>query len=152
MRMIVGEQLLICAPRSRKGAHAMSHVLIVEDELQLRRIITMNLARRGCSVGEADSVESGFDMVAAAWEAGYPFDLIILEIHLAHGCGWELLRLLRRSETAGERAPLPPVIALSALPVARSRIAEFAPIAALLKPFPIPALMRLIERVAPSAA
>lgn len=130
----------------------MSHILIVEDELQLRRIITMNLARRGCSVGEADSVESGFDMVSAAWEAGYPFDLIILEIHLANSCGWDLLRLLRASETAGEGAPLPPVIALSALPMARSRISEFAPLAALLKPFPIPALMRLIERFTSSAA
>jgi DNA-binding response OmpR family regulator len=130
----------------------MSHILIVEDELQLRRILTMNLARRGCSVGEADSVESGFDMVTAAWEAGYPFDLIILEIHLAQGCGWDLLRLLRTSEMAGEGAPLPPVITLSALPVARSRISEFAPVASLLKPFPIPALMRLIERYVGSAA
>lgn len=130
----------------------MPHILIVEDELQLRRIITMNLARRGCSVGEADSVESGFDMVTAAWEAGYPFDLIILEIHLANGCGWDLLRLLRASEMVGEGAPLPPVIALSALPVARSRISEFAPLAALLKPFPIPALMRLIERYVGSVA
>jgi CheY-like chemotaxis protein len=124
----------------------MPHILIVEDELQLRRIITMNLARRGYSVAEADGVRCAYEMALAAWEAGYPFDGIILEIHLAQGCGWDLLRLLRGSELVSAGAPLAPVITLSALPVARSRIAEFAPLAALLKPFPIPALMRLIEQ------
>lgn len=130
----------------------MRNILIVEDELHLRRIITMNLARRGFSVAEADSVRCGYDTTLAAWEAGHPFDLIILEIHLANGCGWDLLRLFRSSALASSGAPIPPVIVLSALPVARSRISEFAPLAALLKPFPIPALMRLVERIADSVA
>jgi DNA-binding response OmpR family regulator len=129
----------------------MSHVLLVEDEFQLQRIITMNLARRGCSVGEADSVESAYDMALAAWEAGYPFDTIILEIHLANRCGWDLLRLLRSPEVARMGMPLAPVVALSALPVARSRVSEFAPVATLLKPFPITALTHLIERYAEPA-
>ncbi len=124
------------------------HVLLVEDELQLRRIITMNLARRGYSVGEADSVESAYDMALAAWEAGYPFDLIVLEIHLANRCGWDLLRLLRSPEVARAGMPRAPVVVMSALPVARSRVSEFAPVATLLKPFPISALTQLIERCA----
>jgi hypothetical protein len=47
--------------------------------------------------------------------------------------------------------PLAPVVALSALPVARSRVSEFAPVATLLKPFPITALTHLIERYAEPA-
>ncbi len=135
----------------------MPHILLVEDELQLRRIITMNLAHRGCSVCEADSVECGYTMALAAWEAGRPFDLIILETHLANRSGWDLLRLLRAPEGApegaGRESPQTlhaPVIVMSALPVARSRVSEFAPVATLLKPFPISALMGLIERYAES--
>lgn len=124
----------------------MPHILLVEDELQLRRIITMNLARRGCSVAEADSVECAYEMALAAWEARYPFDLIILETHLAQRCGWDLLRLLRSPDVSATSMPVAPVIVMSPLPVARSRVSEFAPLATLLKPFPIPALVGLIER------
>jgi DNA-binding response OmpR family regulator len=116
----------------------MPRILLVEDELQLRRVLTLNLARRGYSVAEADSVETAFDMVAAADEAGAPFDLIILETHLPDRCGWDLLRMLRPART--------PVILISPLPVTPGRLAEFAPVATLLKPFPIEALLRLVER------
>ena len=126
----------------------MPHVLLVEDELQLRRILTLNLARGGCSVAEADSVETAFDMVMAAREAGIPFDLIVLETHLPDRCGWDLLRMLRSLPSANERhAPAQtPVIVISPLPVTAGRLAEFAPVAALLKPFPIEALLRLVTR------
>lgn len=124
----------------------MPNILLVEDEFRLRRIITMNLVRQGCSVGEADSVESALDMLLAAWEAGYPFDLIILEIHLADRSGWDLLRLLRSAEVARTGLAALPVVAISALSIGRSRASEFAPIATLLKPFPIEALLRLVTR------
>ncbi len=126
----------------------MPHVLLVEDELQLRRIMTLNLVRGGCSVAEADSVETAFDMVMAAREAGIPFDLIVLETHLPDRCGWDLLRLLRSAPSASERheADPTPVIVISPLPVTSGRLAEFAPVAALLKPFPIEALLRLVAR------
>lgn len=124
----------------------MSRILLVEDEFQLRRIITMNLARRGYSIGEADTVEEAFDMLLAAWEAGYPFDLIILETHLTERSGWDLFRLSRAPEQMRGSASLPPVVVMSALPVARSRVSEFGPAATLLKPFPIETLLRLVER------
>jgi CheY-like chemotaxis protein len=125
----------------------MPHVLLVEDELQLRRILTLNLARGGCSVAEADSVETAFDMVMAAREAGIPFDLIVLETHLPDRCGWDLLRMLRATSSASERPATPtPVVVISPLPVTSGRLAEFAPVAALLKPFPIEALLRMVAR------
>lgn len=136
------------AIQAAKGGQTMPHVLLVEDELQLRRILTLNLAREGYSVAEADSVETAFDMVMAACEAGIPFDLIVLETHLPDRCGWDLLRMLRTAQSASERHALAsvPVIVISPLPVTAGRLAEFAPVAALLKPFPIEALLRLVTR------
>ncbi len=127
----------------------MPHVLLVEDEFQLRRIITLNLAREGYSVAEADSVETAFDMFVAAREMEIPFDLIVLETHLPDRCGWDLLRLLRSTPqpASGRHATGPtPVVVISPLPVTAGRLAEFAPVAALLKPFPIEALLRLVAR------
>lgn len=127
----------------------MPHVLLVEDELQLRRIMALNLAREGYSVAEADSVEAAFDMLMAAREAAIPFDLIVLETHLPDRCGWDLLRMLRdMPQPTSERYTLnpTPVVVISPLPVTSGRITEFAPVATLLKPFPIEALLRLVAR------
>jgi DNA-binding response OmpR family regulator len=119
----------------------MPRILLVEDEFQLRRIMTLNLARQGYTVAEADSVEAAFDMFEAAREAEVPFDLIVLETHLPDNCGWDLLRMLRAAN-----ATVPPLILISPLPVTSGRLAEFAPVATLLKPFPIEALLRLVAR------
>lgn len=125
----------------------MPRILLVEDELPFRRILTLNLAHEGFTVGEADSVEAAFEMFTAACEAGFPFDLIVLETHLPDRCGWDLLRLLRARQATGSPGPaIPPLIVISPLPVTPGRLAEFAPIARLLKPFPIEALLRLVER------
>ena len=134
--------------QAAKGEQAMPHVLLVEDELQLRRILTLNLTHGGYSVAEADSVETAFDMILAAREVGVPFDLIVIETHLPDRCGWELLRMLRPTLTSADKRPVDPtpVVVISPISVSASRLAEFAPAAALLKPFPIEALLRLIAR------
>jgi DNA-binding response OmpR family regulator len=119
----------------------MPRILLVEDEFQLRRIMTLNLTRQGYTVAEADSVEAACDMFHAARDAGAPFDLMILETHLPDRCGWDLLRTLRSAHEAA-----PPVILISPLPITSGRLAEFAPVATLLKPFPIEALLRLVAR------
>ena len=43
------------SPR-KKGGKRVARILVVEDELALRRVITLNLVRRGYTVAEADSV------------------------------------------------------------------------------------------------
>lgn len=124
----------------------MLRILLVEDDLPLQRTLTLNLARWGHSVAEADGVASGYRLALAACEARAPFDLIVLETHLPDGSGWDLLRLLRAQAPANEFWRSPPVVVITPLPIASSRLAEFAPQAALLKPFPIDALLRLVER------
>jgi DNA-binding response OmpR family regulator len=123
-----------------------TQALIVEDENPLRRILTLNLARRGYNVVEADTGEAALDVLRVAAAAQLPFDLILLDINLPDLSGWDVLRRLCNDSTLATRPP-PAVIVMTALRPHEKRIAEFHPNAVLLKPFPIDALLRLSERV-----
>lgn len=129
----------------------MTSILIVEDDDQLRRILTINFARRGYTVAEADSVETALEAVKAFSQ---PFDVIVLDIYLPEGTGWDVLRALRRPQRVDGSQPAhaPKVIVTTAVRPAQCRIDEFHPDAVLLKPFPIDALVRLVERMAPLTA
>jgi DNA-binding response OmpR family regulator len=136
----------------------VASILVVEDELALRRVITLNLVRRGYTVAEADSVATANDACQASSE---PFDLILLDINLPDQTGWDVLRYLEKcapsvavskesvATTSSEklRGSRPRVIVITAIRPQQSRLDEFQPEAVLLKPFPIAALLQLIERV-----
>src|SRR5260370_7451134 len=129
----------------------MPQILVVEDDDALRRIITLALARREHSVAEADSVATALEVLAAAV---HPIDVIILDLNLPDRTGWDLLRVLPSlygpgSHSAGTAhgAPTPKVIIMTAVRPVQCRMDEFAPAALLLKPFPIDALVRLLDPV-----
>jgi CheY-like chemotaxis protein len=124
----------------------MQNVLIVEDENPLRRILTLNLARRGYNVVEADTAEAALDALRASVAGDIPFDLLLLDINLPDQSGWDILRHLREDPEVATRPP-PAVIVITAVRPHDKRLAEFQPDAVLLKPFPIEALLRLSERV-----
>ncbi len=131
----------------------MARILVAEDEAPLRRIMLLNLVRRGHSVIEAESAAAAREALAA-FQA--QFDLILLDLNLPDQTGWDILRSLlwftdqQRQET-GKPARQPAVIIITAGRPARSRVEEFQPTAVLLKPFPIEALLRLIQRVLETA-
>lgn len=110
------------------------HILVVEDEATLRRVIVRNLTGRGYRVREAETAEAAIG--AALAEAP---DLILLDINLPDRTGWDVLRELRSRGIA-----LPTVI-VSAVRVSQGRLAEFQPLAYLPKPFPLEALLRIVE-------
>ena len=117
-------------------------VLLVEDETPLRRIIARNLIARGHHLIAVDSVGDAI----AAMTTRLP-DVVLLDVNLPDGTGWEVLRWLRavRHHLA--------VIVYSAVPPSAKRIAEFRPDAVLTKPFPMDSLVALIATVgAPGAA
>ena len=123
----------------------MANILVVEDERSLERIFTLNLARRGHSIAEADSVASAVELIQAM---NPPFDLVLLDINLPDQSGWELLRAWHlRQRLAAHPTPFPKVIIVTAVKPMQDRLTEFCPDAILLKPFPIDVLLRLIERV-----
>jgi DNA-binding response OmpR family regulator len=131
----------------------MARVLIVEDERPLRRIIALNLVRRGYSVAEADSVAAA-DEALRAW--GDSFDVLLLDVNLPDQTGWDVLRHLSQrtsmAASAGQRTEtMPKVIVIAAMRPSQQRIEGFHPDAVLVKPFPLQALFRLIERVLSSA-
>ena len=108
-----------------------SRVLVVEDDEQLRRIITTNLVARGHDVRQASDASAALDALAEEQP-----DLLILDVNLPDRTGWDVLR----------DADLPDevrVLMLTAVPVSPRRLAEFRPVAYLPKPFPLEALLRL---------
>jgi CheY-like chemotaxis protein len=131
----------------------MARILVVEDEAPLRRIIVLNLARRGHTVIEAESVATAQEALAAF---AFQFDLLLLDLNLPDQTGWDVLRALeqpsnRHRQEADDSSRQPAVIVITAGRPARSRVEEFHPAAVLLKPFPIEALLRLIQRVLTAA-
>ena len=116
-------------------------VLLVEDETPLRRIIARNLVERGHHLIAVDSVGDAI----AAMTTRLP-DVVLLDVNLPDGTGWEVLRWLRavRHHLA--------VVVYSAVPCSQKRIAEFRPDAVLTKPFPMDSLVALIATVGSSDA
>jgi CheY-like chemotaxis protein len=127
----------------------MARILVVEDEAPLRRIMLLNLVRRGHTVIEAESAAAAQEALAA-FQA--QFDLILLDLNLPDRTGWDVLRSLagptdQSRQEEGELPRRPAVIVITAGRPARSRVEEFHPAAVLLKPFPIESLLRLIQRI-----
>src|SRR5512146_2072415 len=121
---------------AKGGRRPMASVLIVEDEEPLRHNLTLYLARRGHTVAEADSVETAIEALEAF---AAPFDVILLDINLPDGTGWDVLRYLRE-RTDEPMAQQPRVIVTTAVRPAQCRLDEFRPEGFLLKPFPMDSL------------
>jgi CheY-like chemotaxis protein len=136
------------APRRVDEAPATSaiprgtSILVVEDHEDTRRVLSRALRRRGFAVAVADTVES-----ACRQFASQPADLIICDIGLPDGTGWDVLNRLR--EAGPVRA-----IAVSGygtkLDVEKSQAAGFA--AHILKPVDFSGLEATVARVLGSAA
>ena len=109
-------------------------ILLVEDEPRLRRTLARSLQGRHFQVTEAATAA---EAVTAATNGR--FDVMLLDVNLPDGTGWDVCRALRASEWDL------PVVVLSAVPPNPDRVREFKPVGVLYKPFPIDALLRLIR-------
>jgi len=120
-------------PGNRHESAHHRRVLVVEDEVTLRRIVARNLISRGLQAREAGTAQEAVEAVS-----DNPPDLLLLDINLPDQTGWELLRELKR------RGNAVPTIIISAVRVNQNRLDEFHPLAYLPKPFPLDALLRLV--------
>ena len=120
---------------------ANGRVLIVEDDPALVHAIERNLSVRGFETRSAASVAEAL----AALDEGSP-SLLLLDIDLPDGSGWEVLRALR---AAGPSSTA--VIVISALRPNERLAKDLRCVAVLEKPFPMDSLLRLItENLAPA--
>ncbi len=120
-------------PGNGRDSAQQRRVLVVEDEVTLRRIVARNLTSRGLEVREAGTAQEAVQAVSSN-----PPDLLLLDINLPDQTGWEVLRELKR------RGNAVPTIIISAVRVNQNRLDEFHPLAYLPKPFPLDALLRLV--------
>ena len=109
-------------------------ILVVEDDPTLVHAVTRNLAARGYRVRSATTVASA----TLALQDETPA-LLLLDIDLPDGSGWEVLRTLR---TAGHRDV--PVVVMSALRPNPRLCVELATAGVLEKPFPMESLLRQV--------
>lgn len=113
---------------------AVAPVLIVEDDATLAHALARNLTARGYVTRSAGTVEEALDALRERTPA-----LIVLDIELPDGSGWEVLRTLR----AGGHHEVP-VIVISALRPNVRLARELECVSTLEKPFPIESLLRLV--------
>jgi DNA-binding response OmpR family regulator len=113
-------------------------ILLVEDDEALRHILAVALRARGHIVEEVASVEAA----AGVLDAGLRPAIVLLDLNLPGGTGWDLLR--------GPSLPAagsPPVVITSAVTVNPRRLAEHGVAGYLPKPFAVETLFATIERL-----
>lgn len=109
-------------------------ILVVEDDPTLTRAITRNLVARGYTTQSAASVAEALSAISDTRPG-----LVLLDIDLPDGLGWEVLRELRAR--GGEDVP---VIVMSAMRP-NPRLADELECAGVLeKPFPMESLLRQV--------
>lgn len=113
------------------------HVLLIEDDEDLRSVLARHLASRGFRVAEAASAEGAADQLAAGLRPA----LVLLDLNLPGRTGWELLR-----STSLAEAGRPPVVVTTATAVNPSRLREFGIDGYLPKPFAMETLVATVER------
>lgn len=111
-------------------------VLIIEDDTTLLHALTRNLTARGYTIHGAGTVAEALSALRERTPA-----LVLLDIDLPDGSGWEVLRALR----AGGHHDVG-VIVMSALPPNPRLLEEMGCVAGLEKPFPMDSLLRLVSQ------
>jgi CheY-like chemotaxis protein len=126
---------------SLKDAGGGRTILLVEDHVDTRRALSRTLEQRGFRVTTADSVSAACEQFGRSRP-----DLMLCDIGLPDGTGWDLMKLLRPRGMV-------PAIAMSGYSmdrdVQRSRDAGF--LTHLVKPIDLPKLEQMIaESLNPS--
>ena len=118
-----------------KGDFAMKKILVVEDDLILNKTLCYNLRNSGYQVHSANTAG------AAVKEAAAHFDLVVLDVNLPDGSGFDLCRRIKAAN------PAPAVIFLTARDMEEDMLSGFELGADdyVTKPFPISVLQKKIE-------
>jgi DNA-binding response OmpR family regulator len=113
---------------------ASKRILLVEDDETLSGIVERNLVARGHQVVSVGTAEQALSRIVEDQP-----ELVLLDIMLPDRSGWDILRRLQTYDIS------PQVVVISAVRVSPERLREFKPLAYLPKPFPLEALLRIID-------
>lgn len=111
-------------------------MLLVEDDDTLRGLVQRTLEARAYRVRPAGTVTEAVAAVRREAPA-----VLLLDINLPDGSGWDVLRTLRAQ---GQHIP---TVVVSAAPVSRAHLNEYRAAAYLPKPFPLETLLAAMERL-----
>lgn len=76
-------------------------VLVVDDHDDIRKMIQYLLRSAGADTDSVESGEKALELIMRAEERRYPYDAIILDIHLSGISGYEVAQKLRESDYRG---------------------------------------------------
>ena len=116
---------------------ASARVLLIEDDRPLTNVLAKHLRARGHEVRTAFCGEDAL----AVLKLGFRPDVVLLDVNLPDGSGWDLLR-----HKALAPAGNPPVFIMTAISVSPARLREFGCAGYLPKPFAISTLVEIVER------
>jgi signal transduction histidine kinase len=85
------------APRPAPTPVGASVVLLVEDDLDLRDVLAASLGRHGVEVATAATVEAAVERSRQS-----PPDLLVLDVRLSGGSGFDVVRALRQDDRLRE--------------------------------------------------
>lgn len=112
----------------------MAHrVLVIDDDSDLREILSLSLETYGYEVMQAANGQEGLAFLASA-----PIDLVLLDMKMPVMDGWEFAR------QAHEQNACPPIIVVTAAENARKRAEEIGADGWLAKPFDVDDLLQAV--------
>ncbi len=118
----------------------MSNILVVEDEANVRKLVTVNLISRGYAVDEAQDVQQALGRLQSQ-----SFDLIVLDIKLPDLTGWDLLAKINAD--AGLEFNGPVLVMTASIVEAQVDLDRYPMVVeVLLKPFSAAKLVAATER------
>jgi DNA-binding NtrC family response regulator len=117
----------------------MPRILVVDDQQDVRAMLSMVLRLNRFEVTEAESAKAGLKAFAGD---SFSFDAAVVDIFLEDSCGFDLIAAMR------ERVPDLPVVAVSGMATldAVARSADLSNVVCLQKPFRPIELIRAIEK------
>jgi DNA-binding response OmpR family regulator len=99
MTAVSGDDLTVDSMEPVRADRERTRILLVEDDLEMRRMLAAVLTADGFDVTEARNGADGVDYLLASWGFGKGqrthFDLIISDIRMPGWTGLEILEIVR---------------------------------------------------------
>jgi len=118
----------------------MEQILIVEDEINICKFVSVNLMSRGYRVSEATNGSDALSMLRASEPA-----LMVMDIKLPDITGWEVLRQMKRNQI--NKIEFPVLVMTASITDAYVDLEAYPNVReVLIKPFSSNKLLSAVER------